>query len=106
MRAGRLNKKVTIQQVTETQDGKGGIIPAWATFAPAWAAIEPLAGKEYLSSKQVNAETSVKIRIRYLANITSKMRVKYGTRIYEIVSPPIDVREGNREIHLMCKEQI
>lgn len=106
MRAGRLNKRVVIQSVTETRDSKGGITQTWATFSTVWASVEPLVGKEYFSSKQVNAETSIKIRIRYLTNVTSKMRVKFGSRIFEIVSPPIDIREGNREIVLMCKEQI
>lgn len=106
MRAGRLNKLVTIEQVIESRDSKGGVVETWVTFAEVWASIEPLVGREYFDSKQLNAELTAKIRIRYLEGVTSKMRVLYGSRIFEIISPPIDVREGNREMVLMCREDV
>jgi len=106
MRAGRLNKLVTIQQVIETRDSKGGVVESWGSFAEVWASIEPLVGREYFESKQINAELTAKIRIRYLEGVHSKMRILYDDRVFEIVSPPIDVREGNRELVLMCMEDV
>ena len=48
---------------------------------------------------------SHKIRMRYQAGITHKMRVAWGTRLFEIESV-LNVGERNREIVLMCSETV
>ena len=105
MRAGTLRHKVIIQVGTEAQDGFGGVTLTWATFATVWAAIEPISGKEFFDSQQVNAEVTTRIRIRYLASVTPKMRVLHGARIYRIEST-VDLNERTRELHLMCVEDV
>ena len=45
------------------------------------------------------------IIIRYLSGIVPKMRVKFGSRIFDILSV-INVKESNRELQLMCRESI
>lgn len=106
MRGGKRNKKVLIQIVTETRDGKGGVSEAWGTFSPAWASVEMTSGNEYWQSKQINASANYAIVTDYIAGVTSKMRVKWGARIFEIIEPPRNTRERNRELVLMCKEKI
>jgi len=105
MRGGALKKPVTIQLVTETSDSKGGIIETWTQFAKTRAGIEPLVGREFFDSKQVNADISTKIRIRYVAGINTKMRLLFGARIFEILSI-VDIKEGGREMILMCREDV
>ena len=105
MRAGRLNKKITIQQTTETQSSIGEVINTWATFAIVWAAIEPLLGREYFESQQVNAEETIRFRIRYVAGITPKMRISWHSRLFDIRSI-INVRERNQELLLMAVEDV
>ena len=106
LRAGKRNKKVLIQSVAETQDTKGGLTPAWGKFSDAWASVEMISGNEFWSSKQVNASADYAIVTDYIPGVTSKMRVKWGARIFEIVEPPRNTRERNRELVLMCKEEI
>ena len=105
MNAQQLRRKIIIQNVTETRDTMGGIIEAWATYKTAHAAIEPLSGREYFAAAQVNAEETTRIRLRYIEGVTPKMRVLWGTRIYNI-NAVIDVEEKRRELQLMCKEVI
>ncbi len=103
MEAGALRHKVIIQQPTETTNSLGEITPSWTTFATVWAEILPLSGKEYWSSKQVNSEVTGKIRIRYKSGITPKMRVKYGTRIFNIEAV-MNYLERNIESILLVSE--
>lgn len=107
MRAGELRHRVTIQYLPpedqRARDPFGSVIEEWIDYATVWAAVEPLSGREYFSAQQMNAEVTTNIRIRYLSGVTPSMRVKWGERLYNIQSV-INVRERNRELHLMCKE--
>lgn len=105
MRAGKLRHQITIEQVTETQSTTGMTAETWSEFATVWAAVEPLRGREFFASKQIQAEISTRIRIRYLAGITPKMRVLFGTRVY-LIDSVIDAEERHIEMQLMCREII
>lgn len=106
IRAGELRHRVTIQQNNSTsRDAVGAEVPNWQDVATVWAAVEPLRGREYLESQQVNAEVDTRIRIRHYPGITPDMRVIWGSRIYEIEAV-INVDERDREIHLMCRERV
>jgi SPP1 family predicted phage head-tail adaptor len=103
MRAGNLRNYVTIQSATESFDGNGELILTWATFASVWAEVTPLVGREYFASKQVNAEVTGKVRIRYLAGVTSEMRIIDGTKTYQIEAV-MNIENRNEELVLLVKE--
>jgi len=105
LRAGRLRHIVTIQRVTETQDGYGDKSEAWADVADLRAGIEPLRGREFFDAQHVSADVTTKIVIRYYSGIVPKMRVINGSRIWEIKSV-IDPDERHRELQLMCTEVV
>lgn len=107
VRARRLKHKITIQQVTESQDSYGQPQETWATYAVRDAEILPATGTEYFTSQQVYSEKSVRFRLRYdntVRQITTKMRVSYDSRTFDIESI-INVKEINRDIDLMCIER-
>lgn len=101
---GKLRKRIEIQSNTATADAMGQLIPTWTTLDTRFASIEPLTGRELINAQQVNAEITHKVTLRYYA-ANSKMRVKYGTRLFEIMSV-INKEERNIETQLMCKETI
>lgn len=103
MNIGDLRHRITIQQPVESSNTFGEVEKTWQDVATVWASIEPLRGREYFDSQQINAEVTTRIRIRYRPGIKPKMRVVYGERIFDIQSV-IDVEERHKEIHLMCKE--
>jgi SPP1 family predicted phage head-tail adaptor len=105
MRAGPLRCRITIEAAAETQGSDGSILTTWETFATAWASIEPLIGREYFAQQREQATVSHKIRMRHQPGITHKMRVAWGSRIFEIESV-LNVGERNREIVLMCSENV
>lgn len=104
MFAGQLRESVTLQTRTETQGSTGEITWTWADYKTVRAAVEPVRGEEYFASRQLQATSVVRIRIRYLPDLNTKMRVVHGTRYYEIESI-IDVNTLRKEIHLMCRER-
>ncbi len=105
MRGGKLRRVVTIQAPTVAQTGTGNPRPSWATFAAnVFARIEESSGKEQIQAGQVNPQRPATIYIRYLAGVTSGMRVMYGARTFEITSV-INVNERNRELDLTCVER-
>ena len=108
LKPGRMNKRIIIQQEVvgnPPQDAYGVPNTTWGTFATVWAAVEPLQGREFWAQQQVQSEITTRVRIRYLAGVTSKMRILYGSRILNIKSP-IDPKERHAEMQLMCSEGV
>lgn len=103
MRAARLNDLVTIQQVQEGKDSYGGTTSVWVTLAQAYADIQPIRGKEFFESFQVQVEVTFRIGIRYRDDVVPKMRVLFGARIFSI-EYVIDVGERHEMLELMCAE--
>jgi SPP1 family predicted phage head-tail adaptor len=101
--AGKLRHRVIIQTATEARDSYGQPIQTWATFDEVWAEILPLRGTELFTAQQVQSKVVSKIKIRYLAGVSPKMRVLFGARIYQIESI-INTTERNVESVLMCSE--
>jgi len=102
MRSGNLKHKITIQTYSETQNDFGEVIKGWSDFKTAYASIIPLSAKEFYKAGTHN-EVTHKIELRYLKDIKPKMRVLYGTRIFDIESV-INVREDNKTLQLICTE--
>ena len=103
--AGKLNKRVTIQQQTITRDSYGAETIAWTTFATVWAAVEPLRGEEYFKALQQQANTMIKVTIRYKTGVKATMRFKYGNR-YLYIEDIVNFNEANESLVCMCKEAI
>ncbi len=103
MRAGKLRHWITIQTRTDTMDSYGEPIPAWTIFDQVWASIEPITGREYFASKETRSQSTHRIRIRYRSGITTKMRISWDSRLFDIESI-LNTEERDRELVLMCVE--
>lgn len=105
MRAEELRHQITLQARTVTRSASGAEVIAWTDLATVWVSINPIAGKEYFASKQVNAEVTHRINMRYRSGVRPSMRLKHGARVFSILSA-INVGEKNIELELMCKEVV
>lgn len=108
MKAGSLRHVIDIQQRTLTADAYGGREREWDEDEPfakeIYASVEPLSGSEQWRADQVQASVTHKVTIRYLAGVTSKMRIKFGERYLKIASVK-NLDERNRTLEVMCTEQ-
>ena len=98
MRAGRMDKRITIQQVTETQDGYGDPADSWAAYKTVWAEVLEKRGREYFNNPETVAAAPAVFRIRYLAGVTRKMRISYDSETYDIESIAMIGRKEGLEI--------
>lgn len=105
MRAGPLRHRITIQKATETQNAYGEPVASWSEFVQASASVDPISSREYFSAQRENAEITHRIRMRYRPNITHKMRVKWGERVFDIRSI-INANSRNRSLELLCVEDV
>ncbi|WP_164906074.1 phage head closure protein [Gudongella oleilytica] len=103
MKIGRLRQRIVIEESIAGRDSFGAETSGWIQFAKVWADVAPVSGREFLAFKQINAEISTKVTIRYLAGVTTEMRVLFKDRIFEINSI-INIEEKNVSLLLMCKE--
>lgn len=102
--AGTLRQRITLQEATDTQDAAGQPIRSWSnrlTGIP--ARVETVSGGEAVRGRQVLAETTTLLTIRYISGLTSAMRVVWGDRILGVlrVNDPTGER---RELRIECKE--
>lgn len=105
MEAGRLNKKVTIQNRVVTRNALNEAVTTWTDLASVWAAIEPLQGREFWAQQQVQSEVTIRVRIRYRTGLLPSMRLRYGQRIF-VIESIINPKEKNQELQLMCSEGV
>ena len=102
MKAGDLDQRVTVERQSTMPGPLGQPVNVWAPIATAWAAVEPLVGREYLAAQAAQSEVTARVTMRYRRGITAQDRVIHNGTTYNIVSV-IDVRSGHRELVLMCK---
>ncbi|MBC2884331.1 phage head closure protein [Ochrobactrum sp. CM-21-5] len=101
MRAGKLDKVITLQRTTYVDDGYGGQIPVNEDFATMRAQLVQANTEEFLRAWGASAETAVIFRTRYRADLNTKVRVVYEGDGYDIVElKPIG---RNRGWELRCK---
>ncbi len=103
MRAGKLKHKVTVEEPREARGETGQVTTSFQPLATTWASIEPLSGRELIAADQAQSETTIRVRMRYLAGVTNECRIVHGTRVLQIVSV-IDPEDRHAELELMCRE--
>lgn len=86
MQSRLLDRRIIIQEVTETQNSYGAASESWSTFKTVWAEVKPVKGKEFFLDEQVNARIDSIFRIRWIEGLTTKMRISYNGQYYNIYS--------------------
>jgi SPP1 family predicted phage head-tail adaptor len=105
MQAGKLRHVITIRQRSDTQDSFGQPIPTWSDFATIHARVEPIAGGENLIGRELTANATHRITIRYCAGATAKMQVVWGSRTFDI-NFVRNLDEKNVTQELICQESV
>lgn len=104
MRAGRLRHTLTIEQPSDAQGSGGDITTTWSTYASVRGELNAVRGGEEFRGHQVHAEADSRLEIRYLAGVTPKMRVTFGSRVFDVLWAG-DVEGRGRRLHLDLRER-
>lgn len=103
MRAGALDKRVTIRKPVQTVNSFNETVTTYTDVATVWAAVEWRSGRRFEEAAKLNAEIQGVIRIRYRTDIRPEWRLKYGNRDIQILSVTNPYERG-QELQLNCKE--
>ena len=98
MQAGRLDRRIVIENFTEAQDAAGQEIKTWATFATVWAERRDVRGTERNQSAQKLATRTAIFRIRWLVDMTEEMRLIEAGTTYGIIGIADSQRKGWMEL--------
>lgn len=104
MRAGQLDRRITIEQNTPGQDTYGAPIESWSTLATVWAGVAVQSGREFLAdearlAERVIAERKTVFTIRWRPDVTTLMQVRYGGDLYNINATKEISRKAGLELH-------
>ena len=104
MNVGKMRHRITFQKQSDDKDSLGGYEDEWTDVVTTWGQISPVSGKEYFSQMR---ETTVshKIYCRYRPGITPQMRIKFGERLFRIISV-LNWEERNEGLTIMCEELV
>lgn len=106
MRARSLKHKIIFQKHTKERNNFGELIDKWQDVFSCRASIQTISGKEAYLSNQNYSSMTHKLRVRYSNKINSKQRILFGTRIFEMIGPPLNIFEANKEFEILCKEVV
>lgn len=103
MRAGQLDRRITIQRKSLTQSGSGEEVVTWTDVATVWAQKIENRGDERFAAKQYVGHAIRTFRFRWsstVSEISTQHRILFDGRAFDIT----DVREiGRREgIEIDC----
>jgi len=99
--AGARDRRVTIEQLTESLGESSFPVEAWTTLAKCWMEVTPLSGREQFQQHQIQAAADTRFEMPYRAdmdperhNIPKVRRLNYQGRTFDIVSA---AQSGRRE---------
>lgn len=105
MNPGHLNKRITIQQFSQTINENGFPVEEWVNIKSVWAMIKTVSGKEYMSAAQTQNENKTRFVIRHITDIHPDMRIVFKNRVFEMQAI-INDDEANKTLTIVCKELI
>ena len=104
MNIGKMRHRITFQRQSSEKDELAGYQDEWIDVASTWAQISPVSGREYLTQMRQTLVTD-KVYCRYRAGITPKMRIRFGDRVFRIISV-LNWEERNEGLTIMCEEHV
>lgn len=101
---GALKARLTLEAPVETDDGQGGVIRDYATFAKVWAQVTPLGARRDVAADADGAAVRYRIVVRCGYVLTLQHRLVDGARIYRILS--FHERDNGRFIEIEAELRV
>lgn len=97
---GQLRHELALEASATVADGMGGHAEGWNEVATVFASIEPVAATSAFGAGQTLETTTHRITMRARDGVASGMRLRRGSRVFEIVTVH-DPDETGR--YLVCR---
>jgi SPP1 family predicted phage head-tail adaptor len=102
MRAGKLNSRVTIQQLSAGADALGQPVQTWTDFSTVWGEIKFNSGMQTVRSDADISIIKASVRIRYATGITAGMRATAAGYVFHIKAVLPDI-SGKQYTDMVCE---
>jgi len=102
-RRQRYRHQIVIQTPTDSQNAYGELTASWATLLTVWAAMESTAAGETLEAGNQVQQNRFLFEVYYNSGITSKCRIKYGSRYFDIEGV-YDIDNRGRKMRITAVE--
>lgn len=107
MQAGKLRHRITLQKPVKTQSpSTGAVINAWKDVAVIWADVVDLSAREFIAAQAAQSEITTRITVRYRDDVTSKHRILFRGRVYNIHGVLADDKSGLEYLTLPCSQGV
>jgi SPP1 family predicted phage head-tail adaptor len=109
--AGKYRHIVTFQKLNANPNSYGEIDRRddanWEDVLTTRAGIFPISGRDFFNAMASvkTAEITHRIQLRFIKGIDSEMRIKFGNRIFEMITPPTNFQERGTELLILVKER-
>lgn len=106
-RVGRLRHRVQCQEPTATLDSLGRKTRGqgqWSTYTSRWAEVRELSGREVELARQIHAQASHIVTVRYFDRLSETHRFVFRGRVLEIKAI-LDKDSTQRELSVLCGEE-
>lgn len=107
MEAGKLRRKITIQQeiASDTKDEYGQYPMTWTAVITVRASVVGNRGREFYAALAAESDVETVFGMRYRSEVKNNMRILYNDEQYEILSA-VNVDERDRELIIYAKKVI
>jgi SPP1 family predicted phage head-tail adaptor len=95
---------VRIERALRSEDGTGGATLDWQPVAEVWAAIWSRSVDEAFALDRVAGKASHDIWMRYRTDVTPDMRIRLGTRVFDVLGA-IDVEDRGHWLKCLVEER-
>lgn len=85
MNIGKLDQRVTIQELSETNN-EGSLEQAWVDVDTVFAYVTSQRGGEAFEAARTNAKEIIRVQIRYRSDVTVKHRLEWLGQFYNITA--------------------
>jgi len=86
MYLGEFRNRVALQTLGGSIDAGGGTSTTWSTETTVWGKVENLSGSENMFADQVRETGSYRFTIRYYSSLTTKYRLYYRSKAFDITN--------------------
>jgi len=98
MRAGPLDRLITIERFTETRDEFNAQVKNWGTLATVWASKSDVSDAERIAAQEAGSTITTRFQIRWsgdVSDVNARDRIAFDGKIYDVSGvKEIGRREG------------
>ena len=84
IQAGKLDRRIIIEEKTAEQDASGHESYTWSTFYDTWAEVKPLGALERFNAEGKHAVETKAFIVRYKEGVSPTMRVSFENTYWQI----------------------